>query len=216
MTSFFACWTTAACRCAVAKPGRWASWSLPLALIVGVLLESQAGMAQPGAVMQIPVPAPVRGASVGGPGGNNVSSGSSQVTQPGTVSMPGEILLGEPLAMPGETVPVGSWSGRAGVKAVAVAEMPWMAGGVGTSAVAFAPPGRAPVPAQVPAQYRVVVATPSEGHVQALKQVVPEAIALEGGRLMQAGAFVDWRRANALRRAVGAYGFQAEVRGLSR
>ncbi len=181
--------------------------------MMAVILESQAGMAQPGAVMQIPVPAPVRGSSVGGPGGN-VKGGSSQETQPGAISIPGEILLGEPLAMPGETVPVGSWSGRAGVKAVAVAEMPWMTGGFGGYAVAFAPPSQVPVQPQ--AQYRVVVVTPSDGHVQALKQVVPEAIALEGGRLMQAGAFVDWRRANALRRAVGAYGFQAEVRGLSR
>lgn len=105
-------------------------------------------------------------------------------------------------------MPVGRWSGRSGVKEVALAEMPWMGGagyelgyGYGVAVVAQA-------------QYRVVVATPSEVHVNALKQVMPSAIAIADGRMMQAGAFADWRRANALQRALGTYGFIVEIHGL--
>ncbi len=166
-------------------------------LILGVNLGIAEVLAQPGSVMQIPVPAPQkRGAAVGG--------GGADFSQTAKRSESRDVLAGEPLAMPGETVPVGRWSGRSGVKEIALAEMPWMGGaGYGYGAT---------VVAQV--QYRVVVATPSEVHVDALKQVMPEAIAVADGKMMQAGAFADWRRANALRRALGAYGFIVEVQGL--
>ncbi len=181
--------------------GRSALAGAVLFLAAGFGWEVQAAIAQPGSVMQIPVPAPqMRRAAVEGSGAEFVQNAQNAVT--------GEVLVGEPLAMPEATVPVGSWAGRAGVKEIALAEMPWI-GGVGY-AIAVAPQFQA----LVPAQYRVVVATPNEVHSEALKQVIPEAIALAGGKMMQAGAFADWRRANALRRALGAYGFTVEVQGL--
>ncbi len=170
-------------------------------LMMGATVSLPAAIAQPGSVMQIPVPAPqARGGAIG-EGGADFSNGASLPTPAGR-----EVLAGEPLAMPGETVPVGSWAGRAGVKEIALAEMPWMGGGgygygYGGTVVAQA-------------QYRVVVATPSEAHADALQQVMPEAIALDNPAMMQAGAFADWRRANALRRALGAYGFVVEIQGM--
>lgn len=179
-----------------------AEWCWGCSRLAGavVMLGASLGtevLAQPGSVMQIPVPAPQTSrAAVGGGGANS--------SQPAPVAGTGDVLAGEPLAMPGETVPVGRWSGRSGVKEVALTEMPWMGGagyGYGVAVVAQA-------------QYRVVVATPSDAHVDALKQVMPEAITIASGQTMQAGAFADWRRANALRRALGAYGFVVEVQGL--
>jgi len=170
---------------------------------------TEAAIAQP-AVMQIPVPAPqARRTAVG------TDRAEAAQDRPAAEARVEMTLGGEPLAMPGETAPVGNWAGRAGVKAIAAAQMPWMDG---TPYAAVAPWGQAQ---SLQIQYRVVVATPGPAYAQALKRIVPEAIALKASSgtaqsksMMQAGAFVDWRRANALRRALQAYGFLAEVQGL--